>query len=368
MSSLSPHVQPEIPAAQQLPGLRSRIGGALAAFLDARAGHWPEPAAKQGGSQLVWEALRGFVLAPGKRLRPALCYWGWRAAGGADCQPIIQVAASLELFHAFCLIHDDVMDRAATRRGRPALHRYLADLHARSAWRGDAARFGANTAIDCGDLLLAWSDEMYRTSGLPATALAAADAQLARMRTETIAGQFLDLHEQARGGSLAGALNVIRHKTSPPTVEGPLRIGAAAAGAGPQLLEALTAVGRPLGEAFQLRDDLLGVFGDPEVTGRHAADELREGRPTVLIALTRERADARQARQIAALHGRANLTALGAAQLRRIMLATGAPAAVEDMIAVRVLAARAALAAAPVAPEAREVLAALIDAATRRDL
>ena len=225
------------------------------------------------------------LISGGKRLRPAFCYWGFRGAGGADVDGIVVAASALELFQACALIHDDVMDGSDTRRGLPAVHRRFASLHRGESWVGDTEAFGMGAAVLLGDLCLAWSDEMLSTSPLPAERLIEGHAVYDEMRTELMGGQYLDLLEQARGGgSVERALRVARYKSAKYTIEKPLHLGAVLAGADPELLGDYSAFGLPLGEAFQLRDDVLGVFGDPAVTGKPAGDDLREGKRTVLVA------------------------------------------------------------------------------------
>src|SRR5262252_3480729 len=236
------------------------------------------------------------LLTGGKRLRAAFCYWGWRACGGGDGPPIFAAAAALELLHASALVHDDVMDASDTRRGQPAAHRRFAARHAAARWRGSADRFGAGAAILIGDLLLAWTDEMIRTSGMPPEAVLRGLLVLDAMRTEVFGGQFLDLVSQASADSaVESALRVVRLKSAKYTVERPLHLGAALAGRGAAARSAFTGYGIPLGVAFQLRDDVLGVFGDPAWTGKPVTDDLREGKRTVMLAIAAERADARQA-------------------------------------------------------------------------
>jgi len=334
--------------------LRERFDAALAAFLDRQGPAWP------GG------VLRDFVLSGGKRLRPAFCYWGWRGAGGDDRAELVTAAASLELFHAFALIHDDIIDGSDRRRGGPSMHRAFADQHAGNAWQGDPAAFGRHAALLCGDLCAAWAEQLFHESGLPAERIHRAYPMLARMRTEVIIGQYLDLASTADGGSVARALTVIRMKAARYTVTRPLQIGARLAGAGPALIDAYAEFGDPLGDAFQLRDDVLGVFGDPAVTGKPVLDDLREGKPTVMMALTREAADPAQTARIDALAGDPGLDEDGAAELRGIIVRTGALDQVEQLIRDRRDAAAAALARAPVPAPVRAELTAMIGAATDR--
>ncbi len=299
----------------------------------------------------------------GKRLRAAYCWWGWRAAGGdaAAESRVLAASAALEWLQASALAHDDVMDGSDTRRGAPAAHRAFAAQHTERGWHGDAAAFGAGAAILLGDLMLSWADEMYRSSGLPLAAVAAAAPYLDACKTEVVAGQFLDLVEQARAdGTVEGAMRVVRFKSAKYTVERPLHLGAALAGADADLLTALTAFGLPVGEAFQLRDDLLGVFGEPAVTGKPAGDDLREGKRTVLLARALEGTDAPGRELLRRSVGDRGLHDDDVARLRTVMVGSGALDAVEQQIDTLMAQARAALAAAPLHDErAREALGSL---------
>ena len=344
--------------------IRDQVGIALRGYLAQQ-----RAALLRAGAELLpgLDALEE-LLAAGKRLRPAFCYWGWRGAGGEDGQAILAAAAALELLHASALVHDDVMDASDTRRGRPSLHRRFAIRHAEQRWRGSAESFGTGAAILMGDLLLSWTDGMYHASGLPAGALRRGQAVLDLMRTEMIAGQYLDLLGQAAGdGTVEGALRVAKYKTARYTIERPLNLGAALAGFpdGP-VPAAFSAYGLPLGIAFQLRDDILGVFGDPARTGKPASDDVREGKRTVLLAIARARAGAAQARVIDERLGDPGLDEQGAAEVRAVITDTGALAACEAMIGEHVAQALAALGQAPITDEAKTALAELAVAATAR--
>ena len=342
--------------------LCDRFHQVISDFFDAKSAEF----AHLAGSPRMLSVMRRFVLSGGKRLRPLFCYWGWRGAGGTDAEAMFAAAASLEMFHAFGLVHDDIMDGSRVRRGRPTVHQEFTDMHDAYGWLGDSARFGAGVGILCGDLLMAWSDELLQNCGLPSHRIRHARQIIEKMRAEVILGQHLDLLEQARSGTLSGALTVIRYKTAKYTVERPLQIGGVLAGADPALLEAYTAFALPLGEAFQLRDDVLGVFGDLDVTGKSTLDDLRDGKPTVLMALAKAGANTGQAALIRGLHGNAALDDTGARMLREIIVSTGALARVERMISDRATAAVAALDAAPVADEARSALHSLAVGATER--
>ena len=378
------------PGSTALGHVRDRVDRALQAFAGEQRGVL---LAAGDDLRMAAESIAG-LLAGGKRLRPAFCYWGWRGAGGPDCPEIINAAAALELLHAGALIHDDLIDASDTRRGQPSLHRQFEARHAGRGWHGSAGTFGTGVAILLGDLLICWTDQMFHASGLPGDALRRGRPVLDRMRTEVFAGQFLDLLGQAAGEeTVAGALRVVEFKTTKYTIERPLHLGAALAGAGIDLARpgggphpggalagdggaaggdgslaaAYTGYGLPLGIAFQLRDDILGVFGDPARTGKPAGDDIREGKRTVLLAIARSRATAGQAQVIDRYLGDPLLDEAGTAQVRAAITGTGAVAECERMIGRRVSEAIAALAGAPMTGEAREALAELAVAATARD-
>ena len=343
--------------------LRQRVGKALSEFQAGQAPILDGVSEELGPLQdCLLDMLTG-----GKRLRPAFAYWGYRGAGGADSDALVRAAASLELFQACALIHDDLMDGSDTRRGKPAAHRRFASLHRAESWRGDPEAFGAGAAILLGDLCLSWADEMLLTSGLTDPGLTAGKRVFDVMRTELMGGQYLDLLEQAVGGaSVERSMRVIRFKSAKYTIERPLHLGAALAGAPPELTEAYSAYGLPLGEAFQLRDDVLGVFGDPATTGKPAGDDLREGKRTVLVALALQEATEAQAATVRRHLGDPHLSPEGVAALREVLTDTGALAAVEAMVEERCHRAFAALAHPLIDDGAREVLHGLAVAATAR--
>jgi geranylgeranyl diphosphate synthase type I len=323
--------------------------------------------------------LADFVLQGGKRLRPTFTWWGWRGAGSAGSaagepappHAVLRAAAALELLHAGALLHDDVLDGSATRRGRPTAHVQFARLHRASGWHGDPARFGQAGAILLGDVALTLADDVLRDAGLPADALRRAGEVWAAVRTEVLCGQYLDVRAQAAGDeSEAAALRVALFKSAAYTVARPLQLGAAIAGAGQPLMAGYHRFGCDLGVAFQLRDDLLGVFGDPAVTGKPAGDDLREGKRTLLVALAlRAAAQTGRAGAATAIRralGRAGLTAAELAAARSALVELGAVDAVERRIAALTDTALAALHAAPVEPAAAARLTELALAATER--
>ncbi|MFJ8477013.1 polyprenyl synthetase family protein [Kitasatospora sp. NPDC094011] len=344
--------------------VREAVDTHLADYLDHKA----RTASDHHMPGEIVDTLRRFVLAGGKRLRPLLCVCGWYAAGGSgDTTTIVEVAASLEMFHAFALIHDDVMDRSATRRGHPTVHQTFTRQLRAGRTRTAAERLGIGAAILTGDLALTWSDELLHTAGLPAERLAALLPLVDAMRAEVMYGQYLDL---VSTGDLAGGvdvpLKVIRYKTAKYTCEQPLRIGATLAGAAPRVLDALSAYALPLGEAFQLRDDLLGVFGAPDQTGKSRLDDLREGKHTVLVALALQHADHGQRETLRCLFGNPTLDETGAERIRGVLAATGARTRVEDMIRTRHAQACHALQLTPLPGPATLALRRIADAATVR--
>ena len=350
------------PAAQR--SLRQRVDAALDSFFEQQLRDLARIDDALG--QLV-EAAHGLVGAGGKRLRPAFCYWGWRGGGGADGQPIIFAAAALELLHASALVHDDLMDASDTRRGRPSVHRAFAHRHRDAHGHGDPDAFGAAAAILVGDLCLIWADELLSQAGLEPAELARGRPVYDRMRVELMAGQYLDVANQAVGEeSLDRALKVAEFKSARYTVSGPLEFGGALAGAAAQVAGVYRRYGISLGEAFQLRDDLLGVFGDPGETGKPAGDDLRQGKRTVLIALALAEGDEECAGQVRSQLGDARMTTGQVDRLRDLIASTGAPALVERMIRDRTDAAVAALDPAVLPAEVAAALADLATAATTR--
>src|SRR5512132_3935839 len=321
--------------------LRARVDRALGALLDrelSALGFLGADAAP------VTDALTRFAMEGGKRLRPAFVYWGYRGAGGAADGPAadaaIQAACSVELLHVCALIHDDIMDGSEVRRGRPAMHVGFAGLHRGRAWRGDPAAFGEGAAMLMGDLAFTWADVALSEAGLPDDRLAAALRVFNRLRSELMGGQYLDLVEARRGSPDEDAVRrVLTYKSGKYTIERPLHLGLALAGD-------YSAYGLPLGEAFQLRDDILGVFGAPEVTGKPAGDDLREGKETYLVMLARQRADGAGRQLLESALGNAKLSEDEVADLRRLITGCGAVEATEARIAELLAQAKAALAAA----------------------
>ncbi|WP_030018591.1 polyprenyl synthetase family protein [Streptomyces monomycini] len=338
---------------------RAAIDDLLSSFLTERA----QAAAVPGQSALVL-LLRDFIDG-GKRVRPLLCVAGWRAAGGeGDPAHAVRLAASIELAHACALVHDDIMDAADSRRGRPSVHRLLADRHPLPEM---ADRFGTSGAILVGDLALVWSDELLHTTPMPDAHRVAVLRVVDLARAELIAGQHLDLLTTGDlDVSMETALTVVRYKTAKYTIERPLQVGAALAGAGQQVLDACSAYGVPLGEAFQLRDDVLGVFGDPDRMGKSHLDDLREGKCTSLVVRALRAAAPAQADRLRALLGDPELDEPGAAEVRDILTSTGARADVERMIAERYRQALDVLDAAPFTRSAVRTLRAVAEAAVHR--
>jgi geranylgeranyl diphosphate synthase, type I len=348
--------------------IRSEVAAALSQFMTGQR----TVLAGISAEMLPWIDSMAELLSGGKRLRPAFCYWGWRAAGGADCQEIYAAAAALELLHASALVHDDVMDSSDTRRGRPAVHRQFAGPQAGAG--SDAANaFGAGAAILIGDALLSWTDELFHRSGMPPEALRRGQPVLDAMRTEVAAGQYLDLVNQfTRNDSVQSAMQVVTYKTAKYTIERPLHLGAAMTGspAAPAAAAAVagtcTEYGLPLGTAFQLRDDILGIFGDPALTGKSVTGDISEGKRTVLMALTRERASAAQLRVLERHLGDRALTEEAAAEVRTVITDSGALAECEMLISAGVKEATSALDGAPITEDARQALTELAIIATVR--
>ncbi|MDQ1555828.1 MAG: geranylgeranyl diphosphate synthase, type [Actinomycetota bacterium] len=328
------------------------------------------------------------LLSGGKRFRALFCYWGWQAVGAGrddlelldapsprDLAAVVTASSALEVFHAAALVHDDIMDSSDTRRGLPAAHRRFEAVHRDAAWSGNAASFGTSSALLLGDLLLGWSDELL-DAGLATLgnrdAARASRAEFNRMRTEVTVGQYLDILEENSWSSrpeaelLPRAHRVIVSKSAKYSVEEPLAIGACLGNGSLAQVAALRDFGLPLGIAYQLRDDLLGVFGDPQVTGKPAGDDLREGKRTVLIGLARTKLPATAMHLLDELLGDKDLDGQQITMLQTAIRDSGAVAQVERVIDLNVEKARAALATAPLAASAREQLLQLTDTVTKR--
>ena len=307
------------------------------------------------------------LLKGGKRLRPAFAYWGYRSVGGADSEAIINASAALEFLQACALIHDDIMDDSDMRRGHPAAHKQFETLHSSSDWSGNSKQFGDGAAILIGDLALSWADELLGISGLSTDEHKRAKRIYDLMRTELMAGQYLDLLEQVRGEtSTETARNVIRYKSAKYTIERPLHMGAAIAGASAAHQDLLSEYGLALGEAFQLRDDVLGVFGDKIVTGKPAGDDLREGKQTMLIARTRELLSASELAEFNSVFGNKDLSDNQVDLLQSHIERSGALGEVEAQIEALTALALDSLQNPMIDPTAREALQLLAVMATQR--
>jgi geranylgeranyl diphosphate synthase type I len=323
------------------------------------------------------DLLVDFVASGGKRLRPEFLWCGWRAAGGAvDSEPVLTVGAALELIQACALIHDDVIDRSDSRRGRPATHRAVAKEHADAGLSGDSEHFGVSAAVLLGDLALAWADDLYTTGAAELGAVQRSLPVWRAMRTEVLSGQLLDLVATAAvttdpATQAADAMRVNRFKTAAYTVERPLHLGAALAEASAETVAALRTYGADIGVAFQLRDDLLGVYGDPAVTGKPAGDDLLEGKRTLLLATARA-ALAGDPHLLAELDAGVGSAGADPARLAEIIAGTGAPDVLEARIDELVGSGLAAVDQVDaqgrpvIAAAARERLTALAHAATAR--
>jgi geranylgeranyl diphosphate synthase, type I len=331
----------------------------MLALLDAELSRWT---AVDSALREPLGALRGLIAAGGKRLRPAFCHWAFVGVGGDPADPrVADAGAALELLHTFALVHDDVMDGSDQRRGRPSVHRAFIDRHRELGWVADSRRSGEGAAILVGDFAFVYADQLL--GEIPPAARRIYD----ELRIELCVGQYLDLVGTASASrDPVQATRIERYKSGKYTVERPLHLGAALAGADASVLDALTAVGLPLGEAFQLRDDLLGVFGEASITGKPVGDDLREGKLTPLVAAATERADAA---------GRALLDRLGAptlddaeiAAVQALFVECGACDEIEARIELRVDEALRALDRAPLTDDARVALAELARFAAWRD-
>ena len=319
---------------------------------------------------VLTEAVEEFVLRGGKRLRPAFAYWGWRAVAGTEPEPhVLRLFSALELLHACALVHDDVIDASATRRGLPTVHKIFTERHRTNSWHGSAEQFGLSAAILLGDLALVWADDIVATAPIDADAARRVRRVWAAIRTEVLGGQYLDIVNEASGSeTVASALTVNIYKTASYTISRPLQFGAAAAADCPEILEAFHELGTSLGVAFQLRDDVLGVFGDPAVTGKPSGDDLRSGKRTVLLAEAvglAEEHDPIAAKLLRTSVG-TDLTDAQVKEVCQVIESVGALAAVENRIDTLTRRALQILNAAPIDAQAKSGLTELARLAANR--
>ncbi|CAN5423575.1 polyprenyl synthetase family protein [soil metagenome] len=354
-------------------------------FLDRRA-----PLLASIGSDLApFIDFSRDLLRGGKRFRALFCYWGWQSVSGhttsfdvmpdrdapSDLDAVVRAASALEFFHAAALVHDDIMDNYDTRRGMPSAHKRFEALHGDGRWTGSSRGFGQSAALLLGDLLLSWSDELF-DSGLQELstpeARVAARREFNLMRTEVTVGQYLDILEERSWRNypepelLTRAHRVIVYKSAKYSIEAPLTIGAALAGGSLEQITALREFGLPLGIAYQLRDDLLGVFGDPETTGKPSGDDLREGKRTVLIALARTKLPSNATRLLDELLGDPELSPQQVAMLQASIRDSGAVEHVERIIDHNVTLAVAAIEDAPLSVASKQQLVQLADTVIKR--
>lgn len=285
------------------------------------------------------EHLERFILDGGKRIRPLYAWAGFVAADGLlgdeDPQAVLRAASSLEFIQSCALIHDDIVDASDTRRGNPTVHRAVEAKHRELGWTGSSEDFGRAAAILIGDMSLVWAEDMFLDSGISQAAIQRAREPWREMRTEVIGGQLLDVSlEAAAIESVELSDSVNRFKTAAYTIERPLHLGAAIAGAPQSLVEAFRGYGRDIGIAFQLRDDQLGVFGDPKITGKPSGDDLREGKRTVLMAIALQRADEQDPDAAQFLRENLGTTAdpVVLSKMAQMIEDSGAPAEIEKRI------------------------------------
>jgi geranylgeranyl diphosphate synthase type I len=333
--------------------IATRVDARLDELLAGERARWVDVDPDLAG---LLDEIHRMVRSGGKRLRPAFCYWAFVGGGGEDGDPrVIDAGAALELMHASALFHDDVIDDAATRRGAPTTHTRYTRRHADAGWAGEARRFGEGVAILAGDLALVLADELL--VGAPDAAWRLWN----ELRLELNVGQFLDvLGSVRRDRRLERAERIARYKSGKYTVERPLHLGALLAGADERLFAELSAFGLPLGDAFQMRDDVIGAFGDPVVTGKPVGDDLRQGKPTWMLATAVARATDTQ-RVVLDGVGTPDLDAAGVAAAQQVLVDTGALDAAAQRIDALAAEARAALAGTSLTDEARCELAALAD-------
>lgn len=347
-------------APESLRQLAKRVDERLDEFLAAERDRW---SAMDSELAQPIDEIRRLVLSGGKRLRPAFCHWGYVGAGGADHDQIdIDAGAAFELMHAFALFHDDVMDDAASRRNQPTTHTVAAAEHAEKGWAGESRRFGEGVAILVGDLAFVYADQLLEEATPQAAKI------WNELRIELNIGQYLDiLGGVSRTREVVKADRICRYKSGKYTIERPLHLGAvlAAPDRADELLPHLSNYGLPLGDAFQMRDDVMGAFGDEEVTGKPVGGDLIEGKPTPLLArATRRATDAE--REVLELVGDPAMTPETVARIQQVMIDTGGLDELEQHISALTESAVTSLDAAPITGLAKTELVELAEFVSQR--
>lgn len=331
-------------ATPTLEGLTAAVDAELGEYLAGRRAALPE------GDLLIDEVQR-LLAAGGKRLRPSFCYWGYRSAGGPHCQEIIRAATSLELLHTFAIVHDDIMDRSDERRGEPTVH----------------IKHGNEVALLVGDLSLVLADDAFFRSGFRPEILQRAFSAYSRMRQEVIAGQFLDMRSSSAEVDASLARRIAVLKSGRYSIREPLVIGATLGRAEQGLIDQIAAFGEPLGEAFQLRDDLLGLFGDRSSLGKSIDSDIREGKKHLLFAFTVEGLpDDRRELFLRRWGAGGSLSGAEVEQLRGMVEKSGARARAEEHLGILRRGAARLLEGLEVPEEAKQALAKLSARATHR--
>ncbi len=341
--------------------IAERVEQRLSLLLDEETARW---SALDPDLAAPLHSMRRLIASGGKRLRPVFCHWGFIGAGGdPDDSRWVDAGAAFELLHAFALFHDDVMDGSPVRRGERTTHLAFADQHRQNRWVGEPRRFGEGVAILVGDLAFVYADQLLAAAPAPAWRV------WNELRVELNIGQYLDILGTAKSErSIVTAERIARYKSGKYTIERPLHLGAvlAAPDRAEQLLPALSAYGLPLGDAFQMRDDVLGAFGDEAVTGKPVGDDLREGKPTPLLSMAHGRATTAQ-RGLLARVGAADLTLEEVKAIQSVIIETGALAELEARIDALTQEAVVAVEVAPITDAARAALVELVDYVAFRD-
>jgi geranylgeranyl diphosphate synthase, type I len=337
-----------------LDGFREKLDRELAAWLAAKR----QAAA---GSREMLELIDGvgeLVTQGGKRLRPALVYYSYRACGGLQDEEVLPVALATELLHTYLLIHDDIMDHAEVRRGQPSAHARFRQSHQSRGFHGDAQDFGRSVAILLGDLAHTWAVELFTA----AERSGELTRRFSMMSEEVVGGQYLELLvAQRRAAREEDLLRVLRLKSGCYTAERPLQLGGLLAGAAEPVLAALSRYGTAVGEAFQLQDDLLGMFGDRSTVGKPVGEDLKEGKFTFLTFHALAAASPEQRQVLESALGDPDLTDEEVARIQRLLEETGARARVTEMISERLRSARQTLDGLDLRPDGRLFLAGLVD-------
>jgi len=321
-----------------------------------------DPSSKQ-----MIELLKEFTLRGGKRLRAALVYYGYRCFSNKNLKEIIKASVTMELIQSYLLIHDDIIDNDDLRRNGPTLHISYKNIAKRKYKKIDSNHFGLSMAILAGDICAAFANEIMAKLKIKEKNKIQALNVLNHSLHHVIYGQVLDVLSELRIITNKDIEKIHRLKTATYTIESPLHIGALLAGAKQKHLKTLSNYAIPLGKAFQIKDDILGMFGEKEKVGKPVGSDIKEGKKNLLILKALESATPAQRQAIEEALGNQDLTKNQLNQVRAIVIKTGSLSYSQNLAKNLVKKAKSAIKSAKFRPVGKNFLLKIADYIEKRD-